>query len=114
MDIVVAGTAENIIMVEGGSREVSERDLIGVLEFAMGHIRRLVDIQRDLVAKVGKAKRALVQPVDTSELAAALDQQYRERLRQAIRIPGKEARQEEVDRIRQEAIDALKERFAEK
>src|SRR5580765_5061652 len=37
MDIVVAGTADNIIMVEGGTREISETDLIAALEFAMSH-----------------------------------------------------------------------------
>ncbi|OGF16981.1 MAG: polyribonucleotide nucleotidyltransferase [Candidatus Eisenbacteria bacterium RBG_16_71_46] len=113
MDIVVAGTADNIIMVEGGSREVSETDLIGALQFAVGHIRKLVEIQRDLVGRAGKPKRPLLAPPDTSSLQEALDQTYRQRLRQAIRIPGKEARQEEVDRIAQEAVASLKERFAE-
>jgi len=113
MDIVVAGTADNIIMVEGGSREVSETDLIGALQFAVGHIRKLVEIQRDLVGRSGKPKRPLLAPPDTSSLQEALDQTYRQRLRQAIRIPGKEARQEEVDRIAQEAVASLKERFAE-
>jgi polyribonucleotide nucleotidyltransferase len=112
MDIVVAGTADNIIMVEGGSREVSESDLIAALEFAMGHIREIVGIQRELVARAGKTKRPVVPPPDTSELIQALDQGYRERLRQAIRIPGKEARQEEVDRTSAEAVASLKERFA--
>jgi polyribonucleotide nucleotidyltransferase len=112
MDMVVAGTADNIIMVEGGTREIGEADLIAALEFAMDNIRQIVAIQRDLVSKAGKPKRALVPPPDTSELKSALDQGYRERLRQAIRIPGKEARQEEVDRISQEAVAALKERFA--
>src|SRR5262245_32219724 len=41
MDVVVAGTADNIIMVEGGTREVSEEDMIAALEFAMSHIRRI-------------------------------------------------------------------------
>mgnify|MGYP003694613549 CR=1 FL=1 len=36
MDVVVAGTADNIIMVEGGTREVSESDMIAALEFAHG------------------------------------------------------------------------------
>ncbi|MBI1796763.1 MAG: polyribonucleotide nucleotidyltransferase [Candidatus Eisenbacteria bacterium] len=112
MDMVVAGTADNIIMVEGGTRECSESDLIAALQFAMDHIRQLVAIQRDLVAKSGKAKRALVSPPDTAELKQALDQGYRERLRQAIRIPAKEARQEEVDRTSEDAVAALKERFA--
>jgi polyribonucleotide nucleotidyltransferase len=112
MDMVVAGTAESIIMVEGGTREISEEDLIAALEFAMSNIRQIVAIQRDLVGRAGKAKRALVPPPDTGELKGALDEGYRERLRQAIRIPGKEQRQEEVDRISEEAVGALKERFA--
>jgi polyribonucleotide nucleotidyltransferase len=113
MDIVVAGTADNIIMVEGGSREVAEPVLIEALQFAMGHIRRIVDLQKELVSRVGKPKRPLLTPPDTGDLAGALDQGYRDRLRQAIRIPGKEARQEEVDRITTEAVGALKERFPE-
>src|SRR5262245_28107517 len=103
MDVVVAGTSENIIMVEGGTREIQESDLIAVLQFAMDHVRRIVAIQKELVARCGKPKRALVPAPDTGDLKTALDQGYRDRLRQAIRIPGKEARQEEVDRITDEA-----------
>src|SRR3989454_11202677 len=113
MDMVVAGTADNIIMVEGGSRELPEGAIVDALRFAAEHIRRIVAIQRDLVGRAGKPKRALLQPPDTSELERTLDDTYRTRLRQAIRIPGKEARQEEVDRIREEAVAALKERFPE-
>src|SRR3989442_6558182 len=113
MDIVVAGTEDNIIMVEGGTRELPESVMIDALRFAAEHIRGLVGIQRELIAHAGKPKRPLVMPPDTSELERALDQGYRERLRQAIRIPAKEARQEEVDRITQEAVARLKERFAE-
>src|SRR4029077_11978551 len=91
MDIVVAGTADNIIMVEGGTREIGEADLITALEFAMAHIREIVAIQKDLIGRSGKPKRSLLAPPNTSDLQQALDSGYRERLRAAIRIPGKEA-----------------------
>jgi polyribonucleotide nucleotidyltransferase len=113
LDIVVAGTADNIIMVEGGTRETGEGDLIATLQFAMEHIRRIVAAQKELVSTSGKTKRPLIPAPDTADLRRALDSGYRERLRQAIRIPGKEMRQEEVDRITIEAVGALKERFAE-
>jgi polyribonucleotide nucleotidyltransferase len=113
VNMVVAGTDENIIMVEGGTREISEADLIGALEFAHENIRAICRAQKDLVARCGKEKRPLIDPPDTKALEQVLHADYRERLRQAIRIPGKEQRQEEVDRIRDEAIGALKERFAE-
>ena len=113
MDVVVAGTADNIIMVEGGCREVPEADLIHALEFAMEHIRRIVAAQRELIGARGKAKRPLVEAVDTSALQTALTTGYAERIRQAIRIPGKEARQEEIDTIGAEAHHDLNEKFAE-
>jgi polyribonucleotide nucleotidyltransferase len=111
MDIVVAGTSQNIIMVEGGTREVPEADLIAALEFAMTQIRAVVEAQRDLVARVGKPKRPLMPVPDTGELGRVLDAAYRQRLRQAIRIPAKEARQEEVDRIVTEAAEGHREAF---
>ena len=113
IDMIVAGTAENIIMVEGGTREIVEDDLIAALQVAHDHIRAIVDIQRDLMRRAGKPKRPLLQPPDTSALRQALEQGFRDRLRQAIRIPGKEARQEEVDRIATEAIAGHREQFAE-
>jgi polyribonucleotide nucleotidyltransferase len=113
MDVIVAGTADNIIMVEGGSREVPEADLIRALEFAMENIRRIVAIQRELVAHQARAKRPLVPAVNTSDLRAALTTEFAARIRKAIRIPGKEARQEEIDLITSDANTALGEKFAE-
>ena len=114
MDIIVAGTANDIIMVEGGAREVPEADMIAALEFAMGHIRTIVGIQNQLAKLAGKPKRPVVEKIDLSDLEAALRGAYTERLKAAIRIPGKERRQEELDIITAEATAALAEKFAEK
>src|SRR5437764_1280977 len=109
LDIIVAGTATDIIMVEGGSREVPEADMIGALEFAMQQIRRIVDAQNQLVRVAGKPKRPVVDKVDVAELERELREKYSTRLREAIRIPGKDARQEELDIITREAIAAVSE-----
>ena len=101
MDMVVAGTADNIIMVEGGTREVTEADLIAALEFAHGpHPRARRRSSATWCAAAGKPKRPLraaarhrrARAVRSSRATASA-------CAQAIRIPGKEARQEEVDRI---------------
>jgi len=113
MDVIVAGTADNIIMVEGGSREVPEADLIRALEFAMGHIRRIVAVQHDLMRGRSKPKRPLIEGIDTSALRGELVARSTDRIRQAIRIPGKDARQEELDIITSEATAALSEKYAE-
>src|SRR5262249_45111301 len=113
MDVVVAGTADSIIMVEGGSREVSEADLLQALEFAMDQIRRQVEAQAELVGRVAKTKRPPLPPPDTSALRGELEGRYRDALKRAIRISGKEARQEEVDRITAEGQAAFQDNFPE-
>ncbi|MCC6652566.1 MAG: polyribonucleotide nucleotidyltransferase [Candidatus Eisenbacteria bacterium] len=114
MDVVVAGTATDIIMVEGGSREVSEADMVAALDFAMTHIRSIVAAQNELQKVHGKPKRSPVAVADVSDLDAALRAAYTARLTDAIRIPGKEARQEEIDIITAEAVAKFSEQFADK
>ncbi len=113
MDMVVAGTAENIIMVEGGCREIAEQDMIAALEFAMDNIRKLVQLQVELIGRAPKTKRPLLPAPDVAALKHDLEQAFRTRLRDAIRIPGKEARQEEIDRISLDATAQFKDKHAE-
>jgi len=114
MDVVVAGTANDIIMVEGGSREVSEADMIGALDFAMQQIRKIVSAQNELVRVAGKPKRSPVEKVDVSDLEQELRNRFTSRLRDAIRIPGKEARQEEIDLTVKAADAELAEKYGDK
>jgi len=53
IDMVVAGTTESIVMVEGASVEVSEADMLEALEVGHKAIRELIDIQLELVALAG-------------------------------------------------------------
>ena len=114
MDVVVAGTANDIIMVEGGSREVGEADMIGALDFAMQQIRKIVSAQNELVRVAGKPKRSPVEKVDVSDLEQELRNRFTSRLRDAIRIPGKEARQEEIDLTVKAADAELAEKYGDK
>ncbi len=56
LELVVAGTADSIIMVEGESKEVGETDLLGALKFAQVEIGKLVQLQLDLMNEVKKEK----------------------------------------------------------
>ena len=114
MDVVVAGTANDIIMVEGGCLEVPEADMILALEFAMTHVRAIVAAQVELQKLHGKPKRAPIELPDVSDLDTALRSAYTDRVKAAIQIPGKDARQEELDIIKADAIVAFTEQFTEK
>ena len=56
IELIVAGTADSIMMVEGDSKEVSEQDLLDALKFAQAEIRKIVDLQNQLKAEAGKTK----------------------------------------------------------
>ena len=60
IELVVAGTEDSIMMVEGESKEVSEGDLLNALKFAQEEIIKLIKLQNDLRAEAGKEKRNVV------------------------------------------------------
>lgn len=65
IELVVAGTADSIMMVEGESKEVSEQDLLDALKFAQGEIKKLVELQSMLREEAGKTKWSVEEkPVD--------------------------------------------------
>ena len=58
LNLVIAGTADAIMMVEGGANELTEDQMLEALAIGHGEIKKVVALQNDLVAKVGKAKPA--------------------------------------------------------
>lgn len=65
IELVVAGTSDSIMMVEGESKEVSEQDLLDALKFAQGEIKKIVELQNQLRSEAGKPKWEVIEkPVD--------------------------------------------------
>ncbi len=63
MNIMVVGTKDGIVMVESGSKEVSEDSVADAIDFAHVEIKKIVAVIEDLVSKAGKTKREL-KPVE--------------------------------------------------
>jgi polyribonucleotide nucleotidyltransferase len=59
IELIVAGTDDSIMMVEGESKEIGEGDLLSALKFAHNEIRKLIQLQVELKAEAGKAKREI-------------------------------------------------------
>ena len=57
LDLRIAGTADAILMVEAGSKEISEEDMVEALIFGQKAIQPLVAIQNEMAAAIGKPKR---------------------------------------------------------
>ena len=69
MDIMVGASAENIMMVEGEMKEVSEQDMIGALKAAMAAIKPMCELQTALSKELGKdIKRTYDHEINDEEL----------------------------------------------
>lgn len=105
LNLVVAGTEDAVIMVEGGGAEISEALLLEAIEFAHKEIRKITALQNDLRKLTGKGKRAVAPVEEIVEFKQEIRDFVSERLRDAIRIPGKLRRQEALDIILEDAIN---------
>ena len=104
LDLIVAATDTNIVMVEAGAREVSEATIVEALEFAHVAIRQLNKLQHDLRARVGKPKREFALPKRDEDLARMIASAYADKVRKANRTPEKHARQDALDAVKAEAV----------
>lgn len=105
LNIVVAGTEDAVIMVEGGASEVSEKILLDAIEYAHSEIKRIVAVQKELRGLAGKPKRPLVEkPVDV-ELQDSVKAYVIDRIKEHIAIPGKQRRQEALDMLLEDALN---------
>jgi polyribonucleotide nucleotidyltransferase len=66
LNLMVVGTADGIVMIESGAKEVSEETVVEAIEFGHEQIKKICAAISDLAKKVGKAKRT-VEPVVTDE-----------------------------------------------
>ena len=107
LNITVAGTADFIVMVEGGALEVSESLLLEAIETAHAEIRKLCRFQEQMRLKAGKPKRELTPQVIDEDLRKAIYDLTEKRIAECIVIPDKLKRQTELDLVRNEAIEKL-------
>ncbi len=113
LNIAIAGTAESITMVEGGSFEVSEDDMLQALEFGHGHIKRIIEKIQELVQACGKEKWEFVPPKKDEEVVTKVEGLLGDRLMEANKIADKEARREFKRSLEDEIMTALEEEFPE-
>ena len=108
LHLVVAGTADAVMMVEAGANELPEATMLEAIELAHSEIKKIVAKIEELRKLAGKPKRTVLQePID-----AALTEQVRALvagpIREAILIPNKSARQERLDQVLAETVAKLK------
>ena len=84
INIVVAGTEGGIVMVESGSQEATEAEVLAAIEFGHDCCKKLAEAIRELMKKTGKTRRTFTPPAVNQEIYAQIDKSIRAELQDAM------------------------------
>lgn len=113
MDLVVAGSRDALMMVEGGAEEVTEQVMLDALSLAQRTIKGICEAQDQLAKVAGKTKLTWSAPTHPAELVKAVDEISRAGMKEAAQINEKGARDERVGSVKEAAQAKLLEKFPE-
>ena len=111
INLVVAGTREAIVMVEGGAIFVPEEDLLEALDIAHKAIQPIIDIQEELRQKVGRPKQEFIIPEKPQELVEAVKAIALESIREVMTTPEKMLRKEKKKALHEQVVSSLIEKY---
>ena len=102
LDMIIAGTSDAVMMVEGGSKEISEEAFLGGVEAGHAAIRDILSATRELVTKAGKPKREFPLFLPSETMRRFVDDAFGKDIARAMRITGKAERNRAFDSITRE------------
>lgn len=117
LNLVVAGTKDSIVMLEGGAKEVSNEDLISAIEYAHTEIKKIIALQEELVSAVGKPKNELdelrpkAQIETEKEIEKIVIKKTKNQIHEANNILDKQERQNAITEIITKTAEELEEKY---
>jgi polyribonucleotide nucleotidyltransferase len=110
MDLVVAGTADSINMVEGGALEVSEDDMVEALKVAQKGIRELIAAQDELLKQLG-AERPKKMEWEKAKIADDVSAKVKSlaegKIKEALNQKDKHGRIAAVEKVKKDVAEVL-------
>jgi polyribonucleotide nucleotidyltransferase len=116
MELVVAGSADSINMVEGGALEVSEDDVVEAFKVAQKGIRELIGAQEELIKALGSERPAKMEWVKAEipgEISVRVKALAEAKIKEALNQKDKHGRIAAVERVKAEVTEALVADFPE-
>ncbi len=108
IDLTVAGTMDAINMVEAGSKEVSEDDMLEALMFGHEAIKELIKFQNEIIDAIGDEKMSYESLQIEDELRNEIDTLVGSRMDEALRIKDKLEKYATIDAIKEEVLNKYK------
>lgn len=107
LDMVVAGTADAVLMVESEAQELTEDEMLGAVLFAHEEYQVVINAVKALAAECAKPRWDWEPAPEKTEVKAAVAEQFEAGIRGAYQITVKQDRNTRLNALRQDAIAAL-------
>jgi polyribonucleotide nucleotidyltransferase len=106
LDLIISGTRDAVLMIEGFSRELREDRMLEAIAEAHRYVRELCDMQDELVQRVGVKKMEFT-PKPKDGMFDRIRGAYYDRLKEAKRTEGKQARADAVVMVKEQALSEI-------
>jgi polyribonucleotide nucleotidyltransferase len=113
LDMVYVGNESDVVMFEGAAKEISEADFNAALQFAHEACQPVIAAQKELAARVGRAKRSITINQVPAEIVEEARAQGLDRMVTALLTSGKQARELAVRGLMEEVGKGLREKHGE-
>ena len=107
LDLVVAGTKKAVVMIESGSKELSEEVMADAIQFAHDHIQPVIDLQEKMARELGVKKREYDVHLPAEDLIKKVREASSARLEDINKLGTKEQREEAMDALSKELVEKL-------
>ncbi len=111
VDIVVSGTADSIMMVEGGAGEISEAEMVEALKVAQKGLQELVEVQQELLGLHSVPKMEWTKAEPPADLAARVAALAKPRVEDAMNLAKKEERSQALSAVYTTIVQELASEF---
>ena len=108
IDLTVSGTKDAINMVEAGSKEVSEEDMLEALMFGHEAIKELIEFQEKIIEEIGVPKYDYPKLEISNELINEITSLAKDKIDSALRIKEKQEKYAALDNIKEELLKKYK------
>ncbi len=114
IDLIVVGTKTAVVMVEAGSKFVSEDDMLDAIFFGHESLQPIIDMQLELREAAGKEKRSFLSPETDGQLMAKATELGETLMREALSQPNKTSRQKKKAEVTDSIIASMQEEYGER
>ena len=113
LELNVGGTEKAVVMIEAGSKEISEQKMLDAIYTGHEYIKKLCVAQKEFAEEAGKQKLEVILDTIPEEIITTMDNTYGQAIKDAMQVKGKQERQNAIDELSEKILFETSEQVGE-